>query len=215
MADTTIYGNTQWNVCNAIYAYGLIPESMYPNTAHDWNEYASEDKVTTGMKWLGAEFLKRFDLDDFDADLDDLEKSPLQAIVRFADGGDGILSPEGKTNHGVVVLEKNLDYVDISDSYWQEFKKYALDKIFYLKGFTVKEKIMTNEQFISNNEKKLIFEGVGAGRFGIIIGGKLRQITPERSAQACLYAMVNARSFPLGATIQTDLFDAVPVGDNF
>jgi hypothetical protein len=214
MADTTIYGNTQWNVCNAIYAYGLIPESMHPNVADNWNDYASEDKITTGMKWLGAEFLKRFDLGDFDATLDDLERSPLQAIVRFADG-DGILSPIGKTNHGVVVNSKEENYANISDSYWQEHKKYALDKIFYLKGFTVKEKIMTNEQFAINNEKKIIFEGVGAGRFGIIIGGKLREITPERSAQACLYALTNARSFPLGVTVQTDLFDSLPKGPNF
>lgn len=211
MADTTIYGNTQWNVCNAIYAYGLIPETMFPNEASSWKEYASESNVTTGMKWLGKEFLKRFDLGDFEANLSDIERSPLQTIVRFADG-DGILSPIGKTNHGVVINSVEKEFVNISDSYWSEHKKYAIDKIFYLKGFTVKEKIMTNEQFATNNEKKIIFEGVGKGRFGVIVKGKLREITPERAAQACLYVLVNNK---LGVTVQTDLFDALDKGDNF
>lgn len=221
MAHTTIYGNTQWNVCNAIYAYGLIPESMHPNIANSWAEYADESKITPEMKKMGAEFLKRFNLDDFDAVLKDLDKSPIQAIVRFADGS-GILSPEGKTNHGAVITYEEVDCVDISDSYWSEHKRYAKDKVFYLKGFSLKEKLnnqipMDTINFITTHEKKIIFEGTpgSLGRFGIIINGQLRPITPDRASQACLYALVNARSMPFGATIQTDLFDSIPKGIDF
>jgi hypothetical protein len=221
MAHTTIYGNTQWNVCNAIYAYGLIPESMHPNTANSWIEYSDESKITPEMKKMGAEFLKRFDLDNFSATLKDLDKSPIQAIVKFADG-DNILSPEGKTNHGAVITYEEVDCVDISDSYWSEHKRYAKDKVFYLKGFTLKEKptnqiSMDTINFINSHEKKIIFEGTpdSLGRFGIIINGQNRLITPDRASQACLYALVNARTSPFGATIQTDLFDAIPKGLNF
>jgi hypothetical protein len=92
------------------------------------------------MKDLGAEFTKRFDIDAFDTS--ELDESPLQGFVRFADG-DGVLSPVGKTNHAVMVEDEKLSYLDISDSYWQEEKMYAKDKVFYLKGFIVKEKLMT------------------------------------------------------------------------
>jgi hypothetical protein len=195
---------------NCIKAYGLIPESLYPNKANSWNEYMSKDAITQEMKDLGAEFLKRFEIDDIDFDL---SVSPAVGNVRFADG-DEILSPVGTLNHYVMIEGRGEigdglpAYYNISDSYWQEEKKYALDKVFYLRGFNIKEKSMTDEQFIKNNEGKIVFEGVGKGRFGIIIGGKMREITPERSAQACLYAIKNA-------TVQSDLFDIIPKGDNF
>jgi hypothetical protein len=64
---------------------------------------------------------------------------------------------------------------------------------------------MTDQQFITNNEKEIIFEGEGSGRFGIIINGKMRLITPERSAQACLYKLAKQ-------TVHTDLFDNIPKG---
>jgi hypothetical protein len=71
---------------------------------------------------------------------------------------------------------------------------------------------MLNEtQFLLNMEKKIIFE-VGKGRFGIIVNGKLREITPDRAGQACLFALANNK---LGATIQQDLFDSLPRGQNF
>ena len=57
MSNTTIYGNTFWNVMNCIKAYGLVPESLYPNKANSWNEYMSKDAITQEMKDLGAEFL--------------------------------------------------------------------------------------------------------------------------------------------------------------
>jgi len=204
MSNTTIYGNTFWNVMNCIKAYGLIPESLYPNKANSWNEYMSKDAITQEMKDLGAEFLKRFDIEDMAMDI---AISPAVGNVRFADG-DGILSPVGATNHYVMIEGEGVDYLAVSDSYWQEEKKYALDKVFYKRSFKITEKSMTDEQFIKNNEGKIVFEGVGKGRFGIIIGGKMREISPERSGQACLYYLKNA-------TIDSVLFDSIPRGDNF
>jgi hypothetical protein len=221
LGNTTIYGNTQWNINNSIYAYGLIPEKMHPNIADNWDEYSDHTLITREMKDLGQEFLKRFQIDiEPTTDLSNLIYSPLQCIVKFADG-DGILSPSGKTNHGVEIIDDgdSLTYCEIKDSYWQEIKKYDRSKVFYLQNIFINSKhtTMDTQNFIATHEKKIIFEGTpgSKGRFGIIINGQNREITSDRAAQACLYAFVNARTLPFGITIQTDLFDSIPKGKNF
>lgn len=209
MADTTIYGNTQWNVCNAIYAYGLIPEVMHPNIANSWAEYADEGKITQEMKDLGAEFLKKFDISDVDTS--ELDNSPLQGIVRYAEGS-GILSPVGKTNHGTTIENEESDHLDTSDSYWQEEKMYAKDKVFYLKGFIIKPKIMTQDEinkFLKDNDKKWVRNSQN-GSFGRILQGKLMQIhSTDRGALALLDDKVRQE----GISIDNTKWYALPLGD--
>jgi hypothetical protein len=143
LAHTTIYGNTQWNVMNCIYAYGVIPEKMHPNQADSWNEYADPTLITQTMKDLGAEFIKRLKIEIDDATLADLINSPLWATVKFADG-DGILSPIGADNHGVAVVDDGdgKTFVEESDTYWQEIKKYARTAVHNLNKFTINEIVM-------------------------------------------------------------------------
>lgn len=211
MGHTTIYGNTQWNIINCIYAYGLIPETTHPNIADSWEEYADEKKITQEMKDLGMEFLKRFKIEIEDAVLSDLEISPLQAIVRFADG-DGILSPEGKTNHGVVIYYREDNCVDISDSYWQEFKKYALNKVFFLQKIIINEKNTMQDElnkFIVENDLKWVRNSQN-GAFGRILHGKLMQInSTDRGALALLDDKVRKE----GININNEMWYKLPLGN--
>lgn len=139
LAGTTKNGTDYSHEDNAIKTYGLIPEVMFPNQANSYAEYTNPVCITQAMKDLGAEFLKRFEI-IVDPTIG-LDKSPLQCIVRFMDGN-GILSPVGKTNHSVVEYfeDNTCDY--ISDSYWQEFKRYDKNKVSSLEGFIINEKIM-------------------------------------------------------------------------
>ena len=204
MADTTVYGNTQWNVINCIYAYGLIPETSCPNKADNWAEYADKDKITQEMKALGAEFIKMFDIDDIDTS--ELDNSPLNAFVRYAEG-EGVLSPIGKTNHAISVYNEAETYLDISDNYWQEDKMYAKDKVFYLKGFTIKEKLMETEatKFIKANDLKWIRNEM-TGAFGRIIHDTLMTL---HSTDRAVLALLDDKVRNGGLSITNTLWDSL------
>jgi hypothetical protein len=167
MAGTTANGTSQENEHISICTDGCIPEVMLPNVGTNWIEYADPTNITQEMKDLGKEFLKRINIDIKDAVLTDIATSPLQAIVRFQDGT-GILSPVGPTNHGVMIEGVETNCVDISDSYWQEEKQYALNCIFFLKKFIIKENTMT----IADNTLVQLVEGQGG--FFLALDGVLR-----------------------------------------
>jgi len=60
-------------------------------------------------------------------------------------------------------------------------------------------------------EKKIIVEGEGAGKKGIVINGKLMNITKDRSAEACLYSLANNG---VGITISSELYNQIYNIDN-
>jgi murein DD-endopeptidase MepM/ murein hydrolase activator NlpD len=64
------------------------------------------------------------------------------------------------------------------------------------------------KNFMATNEKKIIAEGEGKGRKGIIINGKLREIKKDRVAEACLYVLTNQ-------TVSTKKFDELPKDKDF
>jgi len=68
------------------------------------------------------------------------------------------------------------------------------------------------KELMEKMEKKIIIEGTGIGRQGIIIGGKLRDIKSARAAKACLYALANNK---LGITIDTKTFEEMVKGADF
>lgn len=70
------------------------------------------------------------------------------------------------------------------------------------------------KNIMENNEKKIVIEGTpgSAGRKGIIINGKLREIKEGREADAALYVL-NNNGF--GKTISSDEFDKMPKDAEF
>lgn len=66
--------------------------------------------------------------------------------------------------------------------------------------------------FMQNFEKKIIIEGDGKGRKGIIINGKLREIKKGREGDAALYVMTNNG---LGKTVSGELFNAIEKDEDF
>lgn len=66
-------------------------------------------------------------------------------------------------------------------------------------------------KIIREREKQIVIEGEAPGRKGIIINGKLREITKERSAEACLYSLANNT----GVTVKKSIFDKLPKDVNF
>jgi len=61
-------------------------------------------------------------------------------------------------------------------------------------------------------EKKIIIEGEGHGRVGIIVDGKLKEVLPERKDDAAIYVLANNG---LGTTVKTKTFDEIPKDSNF
>ena len=60
------------------------------------------------------------------------------------------------------------------------------------------------QEILKANEKKIIIEGEGVGRKGIIVSGELKEIEKDRVSDACLYSFVNNG---FGKTVSTELFD--------
>ncbi|MBU1063176.1 hypothetical protein KKC67_03610, partial [Patescibacteria group bacterium] len=73
---------------------------------------------------------------------------------------------------------------------------------------------MSNEADLvaQRNEKKVIIEAEGAGRKGIIINGKLRQMVKDRESAACLYTLTNNG---MGIFVSTNIFDKMQKAQNF
>jgi hypothetical protein len=68
------------------------------------------------------------------------------------------------------------------------------------------------KKIISEFEKKLVVEGEGVGRKGLIVNGKMMEITKERAAEACLYLLANNG---FGKTVSTSIFNEIPKDKNF
>ena len=90
-------------------------------------------------------------------------------------------------------------YIDLTDN--------LIEKPIYNKQI-----LINLEKFMAKNEKKIIIEGEAPGRKGIIINGELREITEDREAAACLYALANNG---LGLTVKKSDFDNMPKGKDF
>jgi hypothetical protein len=134
MSGTTNHGNSLEKVFNTIRTYGLVEQNVYPNTAKNWDEYYQE--VPQEIIDKGKEFLNTWNVyrewvnpDDKDAIYTALYGSPLQVVVRYAQGLENeILSPVGAYNHAVMCYgAKQGKYWEIFDHYTQIRKRYAWD----------------------------------------------------------------------------------------
>jgi len=75
-----------------------------------------------------------------------------------------------------------------------------------------KQELINQAKFMDIYEKKIIIEGEKPGRKGIIIDGVFQEITKDREAAACLYALANNG---LGTTISSAAFNNLPKGKTF
>ena len=100
---------------------------------------------------------------------------------------------------------------------WQKLREDYFNPNYIFNPWTLVDKpncqmSEQTKQMVKELEKKIIIEGEGVGRKGIIINGKLREITKERAAEACLYALANNN---LGKTVSTKLFEEIETDKPF
>jgi hypothetical protein len=99
---------------------------------------------------------------------------------------------------------------------WQKLRAdwFNNNKMFNPWTLVDKSNLMSAEtaKIMAENEKKIIVESEGHGRKGVIVDGKLREITEAREADAALYVLTNNG---LGKTVNSKTFDEIPKGPNF
>lgn len=104
---------------------------------------------------------------------------------------------------------------------WQKLREDYFNDLFMFNSWTLVDKpnlVATVDSDVQNIlakfEKKLVFEAGGgaSGRMGVIVGGKLREISHERSGVAANYVLINSGN---GVTIDTNLYNKLPKGDVF
>jgi len=107
---------------------------------------------------------------------------------------------------------------------WQKLREDYFNKLFQFDPWTLtdqpNQQSMSNEakDIIDNFDKYLIVEGVPPGRKGIMVSGKLMEITRQvnepriSAAEASLYVLTNQG---FGKTVSKKVFDELPKGNNF
>lgn len=187
-------GTMQYKAANAVTTgpdriARLIPEAMLPYTAK--GEYKNPDAtpggyydksvLTAQMEALATEFSKRIKINWYYVEnpSEALYSSPLSATVRYADGS-GILKPEGRLNHGIMVPSQASDFYDIDDSYNDQYKRYGKDYVLNFIGFkiTINKTTMDIKKFTTDNDLAWV-QNEASGQFGRIMQGKLRPITSK------------------------------------
>ena len=148
------------------------------------DKWYDKSKLTEKATKLQAEFDKRFKWVWFWVnDLNEgLKYSPIQGIVSFKNGDD-ILCPTTPINHAVTALEAKSDYVLIDDSYNQQFKKYChkgFSNYLGVKLIIKEDTNMDKAKFLRENDTKQV-RNKDTGAYGVIYGGQLLKITPERA----------------------------------
>jgi len=103
---------------------------------------------------------------------------------------------------------------------WQKLRQAWFDSNYMFDPWTLTDKpnqVVSEEikKIMADNEKKIIMEGEGAGRKGVIVNGELREIkdpSNNRSAAACLYVLTNNG---FGTTVSSLLFNGMKKGADF
>jgi len=100
-------------------------------------------------------------------------------------------------------------------SEWQKLRANYFTQAFQFNPWTLVDKpnpLTEGQTIIKEYEKKVIIEGEGKGRKGIIINGKFLEIKKDRVGEACLYALANNG---FGVTVSTETIDELIKGDIF
>ncbi|MBU3905030.1 MAG: hypothetical protein KJ906_02700 [Nanoarchaeota archaeon] len=150
---------------------------LYGDNNKDWN--TNEPKPPIKVEWAHCLFYGKFGMDR----LGRFIASPNSWNERMRDE----LHPDG----------------------WQKLREDYFNKGFQFNPWTLLDKpnfemSIETKKIMNTNEKKIIMEGEGVGRKGIIINNKLREITNERQAAACLYTLTNNG---FGVTVSSQTFN--------
>jgi len=100
---------------------------------------------------------------------------------------------------------------------WQKLREDYFKSKFMFNPWTLVDKAnyeMTDasRKVMNENEKKIVIEGEGRGRKGIVINSKLREIKKGREADACLYTLANNN---LGITVSSQIFNELEKDNSF
>jgi hypothetical protein len=191
---------------NAIRRF-LIPEDMFPYCKDD---YYNKDLITEEMLNLAKEFNEYFEINwqiEEDPTIG-LKKSPLTAIVRYANGT-GILKPEGELNHLIMVYKEAEKSFYIDDSYIPRDKRYGKDYVFHFHSFklTIKNKInMDIQKFFKDNDLKFV-RNESTGAFARVIRQKLRTIETKDRGTLLLLDNEHRKN---GITINNSEWEKLP-----
>jgi hypothetical protein len=185
LGETTIHGAYQYKIANAIKNFGLIPQDMFP-LADNFQDNINPEFITEEMYAKGREFLERVSVNyEWIDSFDNLIYSPIQAIVKFAnyENPEDILSPEGSLNHAVTGVYGVVEYNEIEDTYWQEFKRYHPDYTKSLLAYFItinNNTSMDITKWLTDNDKNQV-RNTTNGAYGVVYGGKLMEIKAERA----------------------------------
>lgn len=176
LGETDENGAYQWKVASVIKNYGLIPQDMFP-LADNFKDNVDPKFITQAMYDKGQEFLKRISINyEWIDSFDNLIYSPIQTVVRFANyvNPEDILTPEGELNHAVTGIYGVVEFDEVEDSYWQEYKRYRPDYTHSLLAYfiTINKTNMDTIKFLKDNDKKWV-RNSNTGQFGRVLQGKL------------------------------------------
>lgn len=180
LSGTTNVGNYFRTVWDTIREYGLLPQVDLPFIGLTFDEYVDKTAVKPEMIENGKSFLQDWDIyyEFVEGTPDSLYQalggSPLQVSVKYANmsSEDDILSPEGKTNHAVMLFNaKYGEYWEIFDHYTSIIKRYAWN---YKFGAVVKPSLIHKNNTMPTFKNNTLLQLVeGGGNFGLYLDGKL------------------------------------------
>jgi len=185
----TTSGTYTYKEANATRNLGIVPQSELP-LAESFEDNINPKLISQDLYDLGKESKEHLKINwqwVMSSTKEALKRSPLVATVKYADGS-GILKPEGRHNHAVLVVEETEDYYVIDDSYWRQYKKYHKDYVdnFMELSLTFTKNInMDTNEFIQKYDTYLV-RNSNTGAYGVVYHNSFLQIADDRKADFCL-----------------------------
>ena len=176
LSGTTRSGNSPKNVADAIHKYGLVPEKLRPyRKAMTWNAFYDKSWITTPVKDLGQEFLKRFPVNyEFvNGGKKEYDKArqynPLQVFV-YAWNGTNNKGEYVKVSYAQNHAVENHNTNQIADTYEPFIKNLASD--FNYMGYGIRFIIQFKKKGDKNmltrkKDTKEVFLNLGGERYWI------------------------------------------------
>ena len=182
-SEMTLQGTYTYKTAESMRMLGVVPQSVL-ELADNFDDNIDPDLIDDDVYELGRQFKERININwQWENNTDALVNSPLTSTVKFATAnGDDILAPEGTHNHAILTVNKESNYTEIDDSYWQQYKRYNNDYVDWFMSFNITFNItnMNVNEFIEDNDTNII-RNINTGGYGVIYAGNFLKITDERA----------------------------------